>query len=105
MRTTTSSLTDNSRALLRLEVVREFLSAREGVRRREHIHRLHAAELAARHVVARPEFRGLSTLAIPQVVQVRALIEQVRADVRHHLGTSTAVLPKIDDERVGAGQK
>src|ERR1043166_5328632 len=88
VRASPGDLANDGGPLLRLEVVRELLRAREGVRRRQNEYRLPSAEAAARHAIARPEFLGLTGPPIPDIVEMRAPGEQVRRHVAHHRGRS-----------------
>ena len=88
-----------------LQRVGEVLAAGERVVAGQHVDRP-VGVAGARHVGQRPELPGLAGVGVEDVVEVRGpLVEQVAAPQHHALGRAAAVVPQVDDERVGPGDQ
>ena len=88
-----------------LQVVGELLGAGERGRPDQHVQRLGGAEPRTRHVRRRPGLHGLAGVPLVHGHQVRLLVQQVAADQRDRARVATAVLPQVEQQRVGVGHQ
>ena len=84
-----------------LQVVGELLGAGERGRPDQHVQRLGGAEPRTRHVRRRPGLHGLAGVPLVHGHQVRLLVQQVAADQRDRARVAAAVLPQVEQQRVG----
>src|SRR5260370_3661573 len=104
MRTAAGRLTDDGGAFLILQVKCERLGARERVVRREHENSL-LRQPRSWQVRQWPVLLRQVLLAVIYVDQVRRSIEQVARNQRNHRRLTAAVLPQIENDRVGMRYK
>ena len=88
-----------------LQVVRELLAPREGLRAGQHVDRLAAAEARPGHVGRAPGLPHALAVAVVHRDEMRRLVEQVAADQRHHVGVAAERATQVDDQRVGVGEQ
>src|SRR5579862_5015531 len=100
MRAASRRFSHDCRALQCLEVVRELFSTGKSLMTCEHKNRLGAPKLSAGNVGPRPELIGAVGRAPEEIVEVHALIEQIRTHIRDHAGVSPCISPQVDDERI-----
>lgn len=94
----------DGRALLRLQVEREFFTSGKGLMRSEYVDGLIHKPWPGKPG-SRPELVSLVFVAIGEVINVRGLPEQIRDHEIDHVGIAAMVFPQVKNKRIGMRQE